>query len=185
MQDFFIQIKPAVLVIHALLGAIGVGSTIATDILFFQFMKDFNVSRTENTYAKAISLVFWFSLLGLIITGVALFFSDPARYSTSSKFITKSIAVLVIILNGLVLNFIITPVLTKLHFDKNQSKKYTVMKQLAFLCGTFSLVSWPIAFVLGSLSKIPVSPIIGISSYLLVLCISGMASQAIYFYKSQ
>lgn len=185
MEEFFMLIKPFVLPAHALLGAVGVGSTIATDVLFFQFMKDFKVSRTENTYAKAISAVFWIALIGLIITGIALFLSDPVKYSASSKFLTKSVAVLVITINGLVLNYILTPVLTKLHFKKEQSKKFTLFKQLSFLCGTISLVSWPLAFVLGSISKIPVTPVMGISLYFLLLCASGLFSQAIFYVKSQ
>lgn len=178
-------IKPAILPIHAIAGAVGVGSTVATDALFFEFMKDFNIDKTETKYAKAISKVFWIALVMLYITGIALALSDPDKYLISSKFITKMVAVVIVTLNGLFLHFVLTPNLYKLHFNTAQPKKFTHLKQLAYACGVISLVSWITAFILGSVSKIPVSAPLGIGLYLLLLSAGGLVSQAIFYRNSQ
>lgn len=182
-MEFFTTIKPIVTPLHGLLGAIGVGATIATDVLFFEFLKDCRITKLESSYAKLLSKIFWAALIGIILTGILITLSDPARYFASSKFLTKIVAVIVIITNGLVLNYVITPELTKLNFCDDQNTRLNNLKRLAFACGAISFSSWPLAFILGSISKIPVSPTVGILSYLGLLVIAGLGSQAIYYLK--
>jgi hypothetical protein len=185
MTEFFIQLRPIMAPLHGLIGAIGVGATIATDVLFMEFLRDCKISKMESNYAKLLSKIFWTALVLLIITGIALVLTDPNRYMNSSKFLTKMVAVIVIGINGLVLNYILTPKLTALNYCDNQDPKLTRLKQLSFLCGSISLFSWPLAFVLGSISSIPFSPLVGICLYLLCLCAVGLSSQTIYFIKSK
>jgi fucose permease len=183
--DFFDIIKPFVTPIHGLIGGIGVGATIATDVLFFEFIRDCKISALETRYAKILSKVFWAALIGLFVTGILITLSDPVKYLHSAKFLTKMVAVLVITINGLILNFVITPALTKLTFCDDQDPKLERIKQIAFMCGAISFSSWPLAFILGSISKIPLSPTVGITTYIGLLVVAGLASQTVYFIRRQ
>ena len=78
----------------------------------------------------------------------------------SSKFLVKMVALSVIILNGVALNLVITPQLTKIDFSKDihllppQTRK---MRKLAFALGAVSITSWFTVFILGSMRSVALS----------------------------
>ncbi|MCD8507846.1 MAG: hypothetical protein LRY42_00365 [Candidatus Pacebacteria bacterium] len=123
MIDFLIQSKAVIIILHALAAGIAIGATVATDTLFFSFLKDFHISKKERQVFETLSKILWWSLFALIVTGVLIFFTDTARYMASTKFLTKMILVGIVTLNGLLLNWFITPHMNDLTFDTERDKE--------------------------------------------------------------
>ena len=146
------QYKSVILAVHVLGVVIGMGAATAADFIFIKFLKDSKISIHEQNVLKNLSQIIWFGLFIVVVAGIGLFLSDISYYSSSPKFIMKMLAVLIIILNALTLNFIITPKLTKINFGeivKTGDKKLRNLRRLAFASGAVSITSWYCAFLLG------------------------------------
>ncbi len=179
-SNIFLTILPITVILHALFATIGVGATTATDFLFFHFLKDFKISHNEEKIMRIMSSLLWVALIGLIITGVLIFFAKPEVYSVSSKFITKMTIVGCITLNGILLNGYLHPRLIKLSFD-TAAYGYRATR-IAFASGAVSLISWYIAFILGSLRSLPFSAGLMIGVYACVL-VGAIGMSQIMFMK--
>lgn len=168
---FFIAHKEILLGIHVFGAALGLGGATMADIFFFRFLKDFRITKQESATLHTMSQVIWFGLGILIISGIAVFFSDMARYMASSKFLLKTVVILVITINGTFLNLLVSPWLVKLSFYENQRPRYAPMhrmRRIAFALGAISATSWYLAFILGLVKRIP------LSFPTLVLCYAGL-----------
>ncbi|MCD8494777.1 MAG: hypothetical protein LRY41_00560 [Candidatus Pacebacteria bacterium] len=159
MIDFLIQSKAVIIILHALAAGIAIGATVATDTLFFSFLKDFHISKKERQVFETLSKILWWSLFALIVTGVLIFFTDTARYMASTKFLTKMILVGIVTLNGLLLNWFITPHMNDLTFDteRDKEKNLTFVRRISFASGGLSITTWLVIFILGSVPRIPLS----------------------------
>ena len=170
------EYKGVIVIFHALAAAIGVGSATITDIFFFKFLKDYKISEGERTTMDTLSGVIWVALGVLVITGVGLFIPNSDELLQNSKFIVKVVGVLVLIINGMLLNLIISPKLMEISFgeDKLETKEeLRFMRRLALALGGVSISSWYMVFIMGSIRKIPISTSEGLGMYgaLLVLVI--------------
>lgn len=168
LVSLLVEYKGVVVFFHALAAAVGVGATTVTDVLFFKFLKDFKISHSEKSIMDTMSHIIWVALGILIITGIGLYFPAADRLLDSSKFLVKLVAVSVITLNGLLLNFIISPWLTKLDFQDTHPEKGEprLFRKLSFASGAISISSWYIVFLLGSLRSIPLSFRAGLLIYI-------------------
>ncbi len=178
MIEFLLTHKPIIVILHALSAAVGLGAVIVTDTLFFQFLKDFKISAKEDETMRTISRVVWIIIFLLIVTGLALFLSEPMGYLAKSKFIVKLVIFSIIVLNGLLLNSVITPVLRKIPFGPRISPikpRIRFLRSLAFASGGISIISWLSVFILGSVRSIPVGVWTGLVIYgsLVILAIIG------------
>lgn len=180
MTDFFIEHKTIFVILHAICAAIGLGAVVITDSLFFQYLKDFKISRKEEETMNTISKLVWVVIALLIITGTALFLSAPLDYLAKSKFIVKVVIFTVIVANGVLLNFWITPVLKRIVFgpvEKQPSLKMRLMRRIAFASGVVSMISWFTVFILGSVRSIPVTVGWGLIIYGGVIILGIIGSQ--------
>jgi hypothetical protein len=149
-----------------------------TDTLFLKFLSDKVVTAGEKEVMDILSKVLWTALIVLILSGVALFLSNPAVYSASSKFLVKVVIVGVIFLNGILLTTYLGPHLERLQFNTKESLlENRGFKRIAFISGVVSISSWYAAFFLGLLSSIPLTFVQGILIYLLVILVGGGISQ--------
>lgn len=174
------QYKGFIIILHALSAAIGVGAATITDIFFFKFLKDYRISESEHSIMETLSGVIWVALGLLVITGVGLYLPESERFLASSKFLTKVVAVSVLIINGVLLNLSISPRMMEITFGDNfshQKGELHFMRKLAFALGAISISSWYVVFILGSLKSIPVTPRTGITLYLLLLVVAVVGSQ--------
>lgn len=173
------EYKGVVVFFHALSAAIGVGATTVTDVLFFKFLKDFKISHGEKAIMDTMSHIIWIALGILIVTGIGLYLPASERLLDSSKFLVKVVAVIVITVNGLLLNFIISPWLTKLDFEEKHPEKgeSRLFRKLSFASGAISISSWYIVFLLGSIRSIPVSFRVGLVIYVAVVFSAIIGSQ--------
>lgn len=173
------EYKGVIVFFHALAAAVGVGATTVTDVLFFKFLKDFKISHSEKSVMDTMSHIIWIALGLLIVTGVGLYLPASERLLDSSKFLVKVVAVVVITLNGLLLNFIISPWLTKLDFEEKHPEKgeSRLFRKLSFATGAISISSWYIVFFLGSIRSIPLSFRVGLFTYVAIVFVAVLGSQ--------
>jgi len=184
--NFFTEWRSVIVIIHLLGAAVGVGAATVTDILFFRFLKDYKISEEEAGIARSLSSVIWTALGILVITGIMLYLPASERLSDSAKFMTKMIGIIVLILNGILLNVYISPRLSKISFNLphvHKKGELHYLHRIAFASGGVSIVSWYFIFILGALRKFSLSfnQFILIYAGLLFLAIAGSQIFERYF----
>lgn len=177
VRDFLLVSKKAVSVLHLIGAGIGLGAATISDIFFFKFLKDGKISFFESDVLKTLSIVIWGALALVLFSGIGLYLPQNEILHQSPKFITKMIAVFVLVVNGLVLNFIITPKLTRAFFHL-----YTSFQRLAFAGGAISITSWYFVFILGALRKITITLPVLLSLYIAITIVAVIGSQ-IFLYS--
>ena len=162
-------------IIHLAGVAIGVGSATVTDVLFFRFLRDYRISAEESGIMQALSQVIWFALFLLVLSGIALFVPSADRLIVSGKFITKMLGILVLVVNGFVLNIIIAPKLAEISFSDENSPELGKLRKLSFACGAISITTWYFVFILGALRGItfPFYPVLGVYAFLIAGAVIG------------
>ncbi|MEK7641875.1 MAG: hypothetical protein AAB365_02675 [Patescibacteria group bacterium] len=163
ITGFFLELKPYSIALHAISAIVGMGAALASDVLFSFYGRDRSLDTQERKTLERLSRIIWIALAVIIVSGVALFISNPAGYSESAKFLSKMTIVGVLTVNGFVLARWIQPHMAQGGFLT--SKKERQARTLAFACGAISLVSWCSAFSLGLLSGLTLSYITIISVY--------------------
>lgn len=151
--EFFVENKTLFAVFHVLSVVLGMGSALVSDILFTFFAKDKTLHESERRVLGILSKFVWYALIIIVLSGFAMFFSNPDKYEHSQKFISKMIIMGVLLLNGFVLHKLVQPHLADkgiLRFKNKQN-----LRRVAFAGGAVSLISWTTICVLGVLSSIP------------------------------
>jgi hypothetical protein len=181
--EFFGAYKPVSVILHVLSVIVGMGSALVSDIFFNIFIKDKKIQAKESYVLDMLSVIVWFSLAFIFLSGFAIFLSDPLNYFYSTKFLVKMTVVTAIIINGYLFWRLVHPALHKLNFtDKNMHHKYVRLRKVSFALGAISLASWMSAFVLGMLGDIPFSYAQSITGYL-VICFAGIIVSQIMEYR--
>ncbi len=153
------------LVLYALAMAIGLGASTLTDISFFRFLKDGEISEWEFGVLRLFSEVIWFSLAIIILTDLGIFFGDIGRWANSGEFILRMFIVGVIVANGAVLNLYVMPrILLSAKSEDRGYEPAPLIRKISFALGAISLVSWFSAFFLGYISL----PLADLSRMLLI-----------------
>ncbi len=140
------------IIVHSIGFVLGVGAATISDIFFFKFLKSHRISESEKSTLETLSTIIWIGLALLVISGTMLFLPEQARLSESPKFLLKTIVVGIIIVNGTALNLFVSPRMRRLSFEGTKPARQ--FRRLAFALGAISIVSWYIAFFLGSLRHI-------------------------------
>lgn len=149
-----------IMFIHLVGAALGVGGATIADIFFFRFLQDLRISKKESDVLHVLSQIIWFALGLLILSGIGLYLPAAAEYDTTPKFLVKMIVVAVIILNGALLNLLISPKLMKISFGErhhHEPQELNRLHRLAFALGSISITSWYFAFFLGSMHELAFS----------------------------
>ena len=173
--SLFVTYKQFFTILHVLSVVVGMGAALVTDILFSFFASNKVLSSFEIKIVRWLSYVVTAALVCIVITGVCIFLSDPARYMASAKFLTKMTIVLILCVNGYLLHRFIFSRLRERGFLT--SKKLLGLRKIAFCLGAISLTSWLSAMSLGVLDKISISYGQAISIYIGILIIAILTSQ--------
>lgn len=166
--------------VHVFGVSLGVGAVTLTDIFFFRFVKDLKISEFEKSVMNLISQVVWFALAVLIVSGIGLFLPEREALLASPKFLLKMIVLIVIIVNGIVLNYFVSPRLLKISFGVERNHESSAIRRarkLAFACGAVSITSWYSAFILGMLHTSPFSFLVLLEIYIFLLFLVVSVSQ--------
>ncbi len=153
--EFFQSIKTGATVAHVIAVVFGMGSALVSDILFSFFSKDKNLNKTEITTLSILRNIVRYSLMLIIFSGIMIFLSNIEKYTHSAKFLAKMSIMLVLLVNGYLLNKYIWPHLLNRKFFT--LKKERDIRRLAFACGAVSVISWIFICALGVLNSVPVS----------------------------
>lgn len=146
--------KSIFVIIHVLAAGVGVGSATITDFLFFRFLKDYKITEQEADIINSISQIIWVAIGLLFVSGVGLYLPGAERLNDSAKFMTKIFALSVLVINGVFLNIVVAPKLSKIYFssdEKNIDIYVRKLRRIAFSLGGISIVSWYFIFILGAL----------------------------------
>lgn len=167
--------------LHLVGVVLGFGAALMADIFFLKFLKNRKVTEDELKTLKVFSRIIWVGLFIIFFSGLLLFLSNIDFYLNSAKFITKMLVVGVIALNGLILNFAVTPKLTSINFTKreNEDKKMQNARSFAFVSGAISVTSWWTAFILGMLQFSPAPLPIMLGAYFIILSVAVIVSQLV------
>lgn len=176
--QFFAEYKHVTTITHVFAVIVGMGSALVSDILFNFYIKDKKINPTENKTLEVLSKIIWISLGLIVVSGIALFLSNPFGYSISNKFLLKMVIVGFIIINGYLFAKVTHGSLMKINFtDTNSNHKYVRIRRMSFAFGAVSLISWLFAFVLGSIKSIPISFWQGLVLYGGLLIVGIIGSQ--------
>lgn len=177
---FLELLRPGIILIHGIGAALGLGAATIADVFFFNFLKDFKISHKENQVLHTLSQVIWLALGILVLTGIGIYLPKMAVYNLSSKFLLKSLIVLIIIVNGSVLNLFVAPLLTSISFGQRHhhyAGELSFIRRVAFALGAISLISWYAVFILGSVRSIPLGLIEGFCIYAGIVAMAIIGSQ--------
>lgn len=176
--QFFSKYKHFFVIIHVFSVVIGMGTALVSDVLFNVYVKDKKINPTENKTLQILSRIVWIGLGFIVLSGFAIFLSDPSEHVNSVSFLVKMSIVLVLIINGFLFWKITHKALRKINFtDTNIHHKYVRIRKLSFAFGAISVVSWLSAFVLGSMHSIPFSFWTAIGIYASIIILAIIASQ--------
>ena len=172
------EYKNLILIAHLLGFALGVGGATISDILFFNFLRNFKILDYEHKILNLMSQIVWVGLFIAIISGIGLYLPNTEALNQNPKFLVKVIVVAVITINGAFLNLLISPKLVDIKFKGKAIMhvgKTIILRRLAFALGGVSFISWYTAFVLGVLKTTPYSfpELLGFYVGLLLLGVVG------------
>lgn len=177
--EFFAAHKRVFLSLHIMGVAVGMGGATITDLLFFNFLRDFTISKKESEVMNMLSNVIMVALGILWVSGVALFFSDPAAFGASPAFLVKMTILAVLTVNGILMHKFIAPHMVDFSFLRHPIHARHVMhtmRALAFAMGAVSFTSWYSVFFIAMLkSYVPA----GTSYVHLLLAYAFIASFAV------
>lgn len=141
------------LVFHLLGVVFGLGGATVSDVLFLKSIKDERITPKEKSFLEGASLVIWLGIAILLFSGAVMYWMNWDVLSQQPRSQAHVSIVAIIILNGLFLNFFISP---KLLFWSEEKEKrpeavfsYRKIRRFAFVSGAISLTSWYSALFLG------------------------------------
>lgn len=167
-------------IVHLFGVAIGVGGATITDLLFFKFLRNYKISEEEASVMKTISNAIWAGLCLVVLSGFALFMIKPEMLLATPKFIVKMVGVVVLIVNGYLLNIIVQPKLIHISFGDTHDHKpgeLVRLRRLSFALGAISITSWYFIFILGALRGVMGTLPLFFGIYLLALLSAVLGSQ--------
>lgn len=163
VYNFLSEYKVIVTIIHILGVVIGMGAAFVSDFLFSFYSHNKKLSHSETYTLRVLSNIVWFGLIIITLSGIGLFLSDIEKYMASTKFLAKMSILVILVLNGYVLNRYISKSMIKRGFLSYH--KYTGLRKLAFACGAISVISWLSILSLGVTSQIHLPYLVLIELY--------------------
>jgi len=181
--DFFAEHQRIFLTFHILSVIIGMGGATVADLLFFNFLKDFKISKKETEVMGILSNLIMGATLLLYVTGICIYLSNIPMYSMSPAFFSKTVVVVVLTINGVLMHAYVAPRMIHISFLKKEfGAKHVIhrLRGVAFAMGAVSFSSWYFVFFLSMLKRmlpswVSYEHILG--SYVAILIIAILGSQ--------
>jgi uncharacterized membrane protein len=153
--SIFEFIKPFSTVLHVLSVVCGMGAALIADLLFSFYAKDKSFSKMEISTLGLLARIVKISLYVIVASGILVFLSDVEKYIVSAKFLAKMTILAILILNGYILNTYVWS-----HIQGRRPGSFfvpntKVVRQVAFVGGAISVVSWVVLYILGTSESVP------------------------------
>lgn len=136
--------------------ALGMGVAITSDILFLDFLRDFEMVEMQATIINKLQEVMW-TALAIIVLGAAGYFIPNTAALSRPEHIVSGIAIGTVILNGAALYLFISHRLQEIQFDGGDepvTEAVRLTRRAAFVMAGVSATSWLTAFFL-TFARIP------------------------------
>jgi uncharacterized membrane protein len=171
--------QDAIIAMHLLGFALGIGGATVADLVFFRFMRDFYISSSERDIIRSLSQALWLGLMLAVVSAVGLFLSSHAG---SSNYFWPEMALLAVIaLSNASLCLLVMP---RLVVAAGNHKTLNVMavaslRRLAFALASVSFVTWYAAFAAVLYADHPMQPAGFFAYYIAALVLALVGSQVI------
>jgi hypothetical protein len=142
------------LTVHLLGLVLGLGGTLIVDIMFTHFLRKYDITAGDSVILHLIGQMIILGLILLLLSGLALFIPGQDLYLDSSRFLMKMTVVFFVIMNGIALNFYVTPKMKKISLKEEEQGRYETFKKISFALGGISILSWLSAFLLAMLKDV-------------------------------
>jgi len=173
------MLEKTIFVLHFVASAIALGSVAASDFLHFKGLKNHKIEKKILSIYPYFSQFIFICLGFIILTGGIMLYNKPSLLN-NSFFQLKMILVFIIIINGIFLNYRISPQLEK-NIKKNHPPKTTKKLILeSSLFGSISIISWLGVFILAFTKDFGYSVFNFISVYWVSIMVAFLIS---YFYQ--
>lgn len=165
------QYRDLFLGFHLFAMVIGLGGATYTDIILVSFLKDKKIDKKESEVIHTMSKAVTIGVFLALISGIALFLANPEELKQSSKFLAKVIIFFILMINGFFLHRVILPRLIHFDFSKEHYliKDTFHLRQIGFVLGAISAVSWYSVFILGTFSSLEISATQILAIYVMLL----------------
>lgn len=142
------------IVLHVIGAVLGIGAATIHDLQFFRAIGDKDLGIAFKKSAAFYGKIVQTGLSLLVLSGAYFMYSKPVLWQ-SEKMLTKLGLILVLIINGFVINFILHPKFAKLTGEDwaNKSEK---LKQIAHKRSIFDAISisaWYTILILGAAGR--------------------------------
>lgn len=173
LLSFTENYAPAFVALHLFAMVLGLGGATYSDILLMRFLKDYKISHKEAEVIQTMAHVILIGIVLAFISGVLLFLPKSAEMLDKPKFLVKCLIFFIVTANGFFLHRILLPKMIDFSFHR---EVYLIRKlhlrQIGFIAGAISLVSWYSIFLLGSFKNVPFSFGELLGTYVFILAIA-------------
>ena len=140
------------IIIHLIGMAFGVGGVTISHFFLHHVIGEPATAQVYVRMLPKFSLLIWFGVYLLGMSGVGIFLEQPEVYASSGKFLAKMVMVTVLLASGLYLSGPVTKkVLALSPRDwSEQSERFSHAMKTAIPGGVISIVSWYGALMLGA-----------------------------------
>ncbi|MCC5906325.1 MAG: hypothetical protein JJU13_08970 [Balneolaceae bacterium] len=142
------EAMPYMLTVHLLGLVLGLGGAIIIDVMIFHFLGNFKISTREAVIMHLLSQMIVLGLILLVISGIALMFTDLHGYLENPRFLMKMTAVGIVSLNGAVLNLYVAPKMELISLREEDRESNQTLVKASFIVGAVSAISWLTVFFL-------------------------------------
>lgn len=152
LTSLMAQFIPVLIWLAVIGAAIGLGTSIAFDALYLTFLKDFEISDTQEKSLNTINHLVWASVAAVFLGTAGLALGDPGMLENPA-FLASAFVLGFIILNDSIYTLYLGNKMSSITFaEKDEGKDYSTVKQASFMLASFSTVSWTFLLTLQVLS---------------------------------
>ena len=146
-------------VTHLLAIALGLGAATVADLFFLLFLRDFRISEAEAALLHRFTQVIWFAFGLIAMSGLAIILLAENTFWMDSLLQMESLLAGVLFFNGILLHVYLAPRILQIEFlpHPHTSGELLRARQVAFIFGPVSIVSWYWMFVISWLATAPSS----------------------------
>ncbi len=149
--------RQILLALHLVGLALGMGAASVSDYSFFRTLRMSDRITPETvSWMRSFSKLVWAGIGLLAVSGAGLFLQDTDRFLESPGFLAKMLLVLVLVINGLFLNFYTTARLTTFNFSEKYKESDAAWwsRKLSFVFGAISMVTWYAILAIATLKSV-------------------------------
>lgn len=138
--------REALVALHLLGFALGIGGATVADLVFFRFMKDFYISESERDIIRLLSQALWVGLFVVVISAIGLYL--PAQSGQVPYFWPEMALLAVIAAIDATFSLVVMPrlVVAATNHRTLCVSQVASLRRFAFALGSVSFVTWYAAF---------------------------------------